>query len=274
MKLGIRLALTALLATSLVSPLSAQQQDGQNRQRGQGGPGGRFGGGFGGGMFGGGGLLALAQIPEVQKEIKVTDDQKGLIEEMAKDLREGGQRFNGEEFRSLSEEQRRARGEELRKQFEERIKQADEGVKVALEEKQVARLKELQIQREIQTTGVYASLNRAEVADQLKLSQDQKDKVAKIRDDNRPQFGRGGPGGGQRPQGQDGQRPDPQAAFAEFRARREKANTEALAILNADQKTAFEKMQGTKFEFPAPQFGRGPGGGQGGQRPGGRPQPE
>lgn len=288
MKLGIRLALSALLATSLVSPLSVSaQQEGQNRQRGQGGPGGRGGFNFGGpgGGFGGGGLMGLVQMPEVQKEIKLTDDQKGLVETMAKDLREGGQRPDRESFANLSDEQRRARFDEMRKAAEERAKQAEEGLKAALDEPQFARLNELRIQNEVQRIGVYVALGRTEVADQLKLSQDQKDKIAKIAEANRPQFGGRGPGGpggqrpegGQRPQGQDGQRPDFQAIAAEMRARREKAEGEALAVLTADQKASFQKMQGAKFEFPAPQFGRGPGGqggGQPGQRPGGRPQSE
>ncbi|MDZ4685892.1 MAG: hypothetical protein SH850_12560, partial [Planctomycetaceae bacterium] len=234
--------------------------------------GGRGGFGFGGpgGMFGGGGLMALVQMPEVQKEIKVTDDQKGLIDEMAKDLRDGGPRPNREELQNLTEEQRTARFAEMRKQGEERIKQADEGLKAALEAPQFARLNELRIQNEVQRVGVHASLSRAEVAEPLKLSQDQKDKVAKISEANRQQFGGGrGPGGAQ--PGQDGQRPDFQAIMAEARAKREKANTEALAMLTPEQKTSFEKMQGAKFEFPAPQFGggRGPGG-----QPGARPKAE
>jgi len=280
MKFGIQVILAALLATSLAAPVSAQpQQDGQGRgQRGPGGPGGRGGFGFGGGIgggFGGGGLLMLAQIPEVQKEIKLTDDQKGLVEEMARDLREGGPRPNREEFQNLTDEQRRARFEEMRKQAEERAKQADEGLKAALEESQFARLNQLRIQRE----GALGALNRAEVAAELKLTPEQKEKVAKIQEENRPQFGGGrgpgGPGGQRPPQGQDGQRPDFQAIMAEARARREKAEADALAVLTPDQKAAFEKMQGPKFEFPAPQFGGGRGpGGPGGQRPGGRPPTE
>ncbi|HUQ68136.1 MAG TPA: hypothetical protein VM165_01360 [Planctomycetaceae bacterium] len=275
MKLGIQMVLAALLATSLAATLDAQQPDGQNRQRGQGGPGGPGGGrggfGFGGpgGMFGGGGLMALVQIPEVQKEIKVTDDQKGLIDEMAKDLRDGGARPNREDFQNLTDEQRTARFAEMRKQAEERAKQAEEGLKAALEAPQFARLNELRIQRE----GAVAALSRAEVAEQLKLSQDQKDKVAKINEANR---GGGFGGGGQRPAGggqpaAGGQQPDREAMMAEFRARREKTEGEALAVLTAEQKTSFEKMKGAKFEFPAPQFGggRGPGG-----QPGARPKAE
>jgi hypothetical protein len=45
-----------------------------------------------------------------------------------------------------------------------------------------------------------------------------------------------------------------------MRERGEKYNADIIAVLTPNQKADWEKMQGKKFEFPAPQFGRRPGG--------------
>src|SRR2546427_9835552 len=71
---------------------SAQQQGAQERR----GP------GRGGSPFFGG--AALLGMPEVQKELAISDEQKGLIEDMQADLRQqmfGGANFNPQEFREL-----------------------------------------------------------------------------------------------------------------------------------------------------------------------------
>ena len=260
--------LVIALVTSAAGTVSAQPGGGR------GGPGGF---GFGGGR-GGGGEFMILNMPEVQKELAITDDQKALIEDMMADLR-GGQRPDFASFRDLSEEERTKRFEEMRKQGEERMKQAEEAVKAILDEKQFARYEELRLQR----AGVMA-LGRPEVADKLALTQEQKDKLAELR----PQFGGpGGPGGrgpggrgpggqGGQPGGQGGERPDFQAMMAQMRERQAKMEADMLAVLTPEQKTKWESMQGKKFEFPQPQFGQGgPGGrgpgGQGGQ-PGGRGQ--
>lgn len=205
-------------------------------------------GGFGGGRgFGGGGVGGLVGIAEVQKELGITDDQKAEITkvlEESRPMRGAGGGFNREEFQNLSQEERTKRFEEMRKQGEETAKKVEEKVKGVLNEQQWTRLSELRIQRE----GISA-LSRAEVAEKLGLSDEQKKEIAKLNESLRPAFGRGGPGGGDRPN------------FEEIRAQREKAQKDILAVLSEDQKETFEKMQGAKFEFPRPNFGGGQGGG-------------
>lgn len=268
--------LAGVIVSATIGTASAQPGGG-----GRGGPGGF---GFGGGRGGPGGELMILGMPEVQKELSITDDQKALVEDMMADLREGGgQRPDFASFRDLSEEERNKRFEEMRKQGEARVKQAEEAVKAILDEKQFARYEELRLQR----AGVMA-LSRPEVADKLALTQEQKDKLAELR----PQGGgRGGPGGrgpggpggqpggeGNRPpRGEGGERPDFQAMMAQMRERQAKMEADTLAVLTPEQKTKWESMLGKKFEFPAPQFGgRGPGGpgGQPGGAPGQRPPTE
>jgi hypothetical protein len=190
-------------------------------------------------------------MPEVLKELGVSDEQKGLIEDMIKDLQPArGGSGNREDLRNLSEEERRKRFEEFQKQADERSKKAEDTAKLILEPKQFERLSQLRIQRE----GV-AAIPRDDVAAKLGLTQEQKDTIAKIREASR---GERGGGGGFNPNASQEER---QKAFTEARERRDKANADIVAVLTAEQKTTWEAMQGKKFEFPAPQAPRRPGGG-------------
>ena len=231
---------TLILGTALLMlTASIAQAQTPKGKRGQQPGGGRPGGGFGGGV------TTLLASPEVLKELNVSSEQKGLIEDMLKDLRPAGGTGgagggNRQDFQNLSQEERQKRVDELRKQGEERAKKADDMVKVILEAKQVDRLNQLRLQ----TEGVGA-LSRAEVADKVGLTQEQKDKIAKIREAARPD-----PGSFQR--GGNASQEDRQKAAQEFLARREKTNAEVLAVLTPTQKDTWDKMQGKKFDFPAP----------------------
>ena len=244
MKMTFPVCMAAALTFAAIT--SAQAQPG-------GRPGGRGGQGFGGG---GGFLLAM---PEVQKELGVTDDQKALLEDMQADMRQrGGERPDFGSFRDLSPEEREKRLEEMRKAGEERAKQAEDALKAILNETQFQRYTELQLQRQ----GLMA-LNRAEVQEKLALTAEQKTKLEEIRAANRPERGQFG----RRPEGQPaGERPDFQAMAAQARERREKAEADTLAVLTPEQKAKWEQLQGKKFEFPQPTFGRR-GGEEGGNRP-------
>jgi hypothetical protein len=204
----------------------AQGERGQQRGRGQ-GPGSGIG------------VAGLLAMPEVQKELAVTADQKGLIDDLLSDLR--GSNRGRQDNQDVSREERQKRAEEQEKKTEDLLK-------TILEAKQVDRLNQLRLQRE----GASA-MARAEIADALKLTQEQKEKIGKIRDESRTQRGQRGEAR------QETSREDRQKAAAEFRERREKTNADILAVLTADQKATWEKMQGKKFDFPPPQPRR-PGG--------------
>ena len=210
------------------------------------GPGGGRGG-LGRGPQGGSMLLG---IPEVQAELALTDDQKKEIVAMGEKAREamrGG--FNFQELQNLPQEERQKKMEEFRAKSEDLEKKNLEAVKKLLDEKQNARFAELSLQRE----GIPA-IGRPEVAEKLGLSAEQKEKVAKLREENRPQRGAfGGPGGGSEE--------ERRAAFEKMRQAREKYLADLQGVLTDDQKASWEKLLGKKFEFPAPRFG-GPGGGR------------
>ena len=105
-----------------------------------------------------------------------------------------------------------------------------------------------------QSTSLLALGNTAVLATRLKVTEDQKTKMGEVEkaagEAMRSMFS-GGP---------------PSGDFREKMETMRKENEEKLqAILTAEQKATMESMKGEKFEFPAPQFGPGGGGGRGGR---------
>jgi Spy/CpxP family protein refolding chaperone len=208
---------------------------------------GRGGRGFGGFGFGPPGNLGLIGIPEVQKEIGVTDDQKKQIDELLASARNAGGGFQG--LRDLSDEERQKRFEAMRKANEEN----EQKLTKILDGKQVARLDQLRLQRE----GVMA-FNRPKVADELGLTAEQKEKISKIQADARPQGGRNF---------QDLSEEERRELRTKMQEQREKAQADTLAVLTDAQKAKWAEMKGKEFSFPAPgRGGRGGAGGNGGER--------
>lgn len=277
--------LTIGLVLVFAATASAQRQGGG--QRGQGGPGGGFGGGFG--MMGGG-RMALLAIEEVQKELKLTPDQIAAIEKLREEMRPqrgggpggaggapGGRgrrgaapggnndaqlvtpgRFiltqdqppgqrRGGGGGQLTEEQR----QQFREQAEARQKQEKEKLAAILKPEQMKRLEELVLQR--QGSGV---LGNAEVAAALGITDEQKERIAKTRQEsmeaNREQMRELAQGG------------DREAARAKMTELRKAADDKVYAVLTDAQRKKLDGMLGTPFKFPEnAQFG-GFGGGRGG----------
>jgi Spy/CpxP family protein refolding chaperone len=218
------------------------------------GLGGRFGGmGFGGPM---GGMpvtnSSLLAIPDVQKELGVSDEQKKELADVQKQMRAAFAGFNFRDMQSLSQEEREKRFAETRKKGEEANKAADEKIAKILDAKQLERLGQLRLQRQ----GVMA-LTRSEVAKDLGLTEEQQAKIKKIQEDARPQ-GRGPFGGpGAQPPSQEEMR----EMFARMQKQREKMQADLLAVLTDEQKAKWSEMKGKEFKFPQPSFG-GFGGGE------------
>jgi len=242
------------LAIALACVASSEAQDGPGR----GGRGGR--GGFGGGGFGAEPLRLLSN-EKVQKELDLTADQKDSLKKLGDEAR--AQRPDFASFRDLSEDDRRAKMEEMRTKMEEQGKAMKAKVDAVLLPNQLERLKQLTLQ----LRGANA-LPDPEVAKALSLSEDQQKQLTELRaagDAQRRELfqGAGAGGGGDR-----------EALREKMTAIQKEQTDKTLAVLNADQKAQFEKMQGEKFEFPANLrrggFG-GPGGAAGGPG-GGRPR--
>ncbi|HEY4310373.1 MAG TPA: hypothetical protein VGN12_13055 [Pirellulales bacterium] len=224
-------ALAVVVGVSSITVASAQQ-------RGRGGAGGR-----GMGMAPGADVLMMLTLEPVQKELKLTDAQTTTVREAGEQMQsEMRETFSG--LQDLSQEERREKMQELRGEIEKKVKELRAKVDTTLDASQKDRLKQLVLQRR----GVLQSLQDAEVATSLKLTDEQKKKVETLVAESRPGRGQGGAAAAG-----DGDR----AAMRErFAAMQKERNEKALGILTAEQKSEFEKLQGAKFDFPA---GRGGG---------------
>ncbi len=218
------------LGTAGLVVLMASTAPAQERGQGRGGAGGFGLGGFGGSKVG------LVQNEQVQQELKLTDEQKSKVDEIAARVREAGPQ-RGQGGGEANREQLRERMQAMSRVVAEEEKKLDE----VLDEQQKKRLDQISLQ----VTGVRA-LMRDEVASKLELSDEQKEKVQAAL---RAQRGQGG-----------GDRPDPAA----FRERREQLEQQVMAVLSDEQKQKWEELKGEAFELQ-----RRGGAGEGQRRGGG-----
>jgi Spy/CpxP family protein refolding chaperone len=171
-------------------------------------------------------------IEVVAKDLELTDDQKASIKKIADKASEDRQ--------ALSADDRATKGPEIRKDMDEKIA-------AVLNDKQKARVKEIRLQMR----GT-AALADKEVAESLKLTDDQVAKIKDAMDARRKAMADARPTGGN-------QGGDRDAAREKFTKMRKEADEKVLAVLTTEQKEQFDKMQGTKLELPAAGFGGGQG---------------
>lgn len=213
--------LAALVVLALATTSYAQ-----NQQRGR---------GFGGGGFGGLTETALLGAEPVQKELKITDEQKGKLDAILRDARPGPNTFGGQ---NASKEDRQKAFEEFRKKAEEAGKKAKE----VLTADQSKRLREVYIQ----LAGAEAIRN-PDVAAALKITDDQKKQLATINEEMGAKSRDIGFGEGSREKREE---------------LRKETDTKVLAVLTTDQKKQLEEMKGAKTSIERGQLfqGRRPGG--------------
>ena len=280
------LVAVSLLATSVVEAQQKKQQPNQRRgqQRGQQR---QRSGGFGGRGQGAPGALQLIGREEVRKELKISEEQQGIIRELQQSARPDFRALLGGNFRDLSREDREKKMTELRKTSEKKSKEAEADLYgLILDEPQSKRLKQIVLQQK----GNRA-LTEAETAKALGLTAAQ---IAKIKmtmeaGQKKQQGLLAGLGfGGRSRAGQKGQKGQPksterkrpsreeiQKRFTEMRTKGEAIRAEtdkAIAgVLTAQQKTKFEALKGPKFELARRSTrGGNRGGTRGGTRGGNR----
>ena len=214
----------------------------------QGGRGGR-GGRRGGRGFGPIHQVTLATLPEVQTELKLTDDQKTKVEDIDdafNDERRALRGQGGGGGGGGGDAEAMAARVKLNADFAQQI--AD-----ALEEPQAKRLQEIYIQ----VNGTSIITDEA-VATALKITDEQKEKLTQVADDNRQAMRDAFENAG------DMTRDERQAKNAELT---KAADDALLAVLTEEQRTAFEGMKGEKLELDVSSLrgGFGGGGGRGGR---------
>jgi hypothetical protein len=185
----------------------------------------------------------LVGLEQVQKELKLTDDQKATIKEIASKAGARGERMQG--LRDLPEEERKAKMAEMRKKAEARAEETAKQINEVLKPEQRERMKQIALQ----LRGTSALQDKA-VAEALGLSTEQKDKIAAIAKEaakKRTDLMAGGGGAGAR---------------EEMQKIRKEADSETLGVLTGDQKEKLEKMKGDKFEFDRAAMMKAGGGGR------------
>jgi hypothetical protein len=176
-----------------------------------------------GGMGFGGGLGFLAQNPSVQKEIKVTDEQKDKLKDAMTKVRED-HKDDFAKFRDLSQEEK----QKLMKTFSD---ESDKALGKVLDDKQMKRLRQIGLQQQ----GA-AAFGNPEVQKKLKLADDQKEKIKAINEEA---------GAKQRELFQGGFNEETRTKMMELRKETmEKVN----GVLKDDQKKAWKEMTGEPFE--------------------------
>jgi hypothetical protein len=176
-----------------------------------------------GGMGFGGGLGFLAQNPSVQKEIKVTDEQKNKLKEAVDKVREDHKDDFGK-LRDLSQEDR----QKFMKTFGDATEKA---IGKILDDKQMKRLRQIGLQQQ----GAFA-FQSAELQSKLKLTDDQKGKIKTINEEA---------GQKMRDLFQGGFNEETRTKMTELR---KETMDKVTGVLTADQKKAWKEMTGEPFQ--------------------------
>ncbi|MGH7138223.1 MAG: hypothetical protein ACREHD_20925, partial [Pirellulales bacterium] len=232
-----RMLVGGLLFLLITSAVSAQQPP----RRGPGG----FNRGFGLGREVEATPGTLFAMPEVRKELATSDAQNKQLDEAVSELQEQTRSAFGNfrELQNLPAEDRAKQFAAAGEKIQEARHKFDEKIAAILDQKQLARFSQLRLQRE----GVVA-LSRTEVADQLGLSAEQREKLGAIQEEARD----AGAGGGNFQEMSDDER---RKFFSQVQERRRKAEADMLLVITADQQNKLTELKGAEFKFPAPRGG-------------------
>jgi Spy/CpxP family protein refolding chaperone len=196
-------------------------------------------GGRGGFQMGGPNMLMFEQV---QKELKITDDQKSKIAAAF----EAARPPQGTNFQNLTDEERA----EMRKKGEA----AGKAAIATLTPDQSDRFKQMQLW----VQGSRALVDNADLAKELKLTDDQKGAVKTIVDESDKKMGEL-----MRSSFQQGVSDEDRAKAREQMATmRNETDAECMAVLTDAQKAQLDKMKGPKFQLDMSQLGPRRRGGQ------------
>jgi Spy/CpxP family protein refolding chaperone len=163
--------------------------------------------------------VSLLGQKSVQEELKLSEEQKDKAKSVVEKRRSAMQ-----EMRNLSREDRQ-------KKVVEQNKADDKAIAEILKPEQLTRLKQISLQQR----GAQAFAD-AEVADALKLTSEQKDKIKALQDEARTQM---------RGLRQAGNREEARKKIEEIR----KASAEKLnAVLTPEQQTKWKELTGEPFK--------------------------
>lgn len=199
-----------------------------------------------------GGNMMLLLNEKVQKDLGLTAAQINTLSEKAKTM------FSG--MRPPSGKAGERPHQPNPADFQKKMTEMEALVKKTLSASQQSRLKQIQLQ-----SRGFRAWDDPDVAAKLKLTAAQKDKLEKIREENRTAMRKmfqSGQSGGK--PGTNGA-PPPRADAAKLEAMRKQEEAKMMAVLTEQQKTIWNSMIGKKIDLSGTfrMGNRGPGGGPG-----------
>ena len=228
-----RIALATLLAGALVRMALSQPPAGGRRGQGGQPPGPPMVAPM---MFARGGpmmMLFLLNNPQVQQELKLTEEQHDKVSALGEQLREKF-RGLGQELRVFSPEEREKRVQAVNEEVERELAKV-------LKKEQLQRLKQIALQVE----GL-AALARPEIAKQVGLTEGQQQQIREIlreaNEKRRALFQQGPPA-------------DRQAMFREMQKIREWVDEQIGKLLTEQQKKKWQELIGEPFKLEFRPFG-------------------
>jgi len=188
------------------------------------------GGGRGRGMMGGGAAMLLG-IEDVQKDLKITDEQKEKIKTFQTKQREALQGL----FGGGGERPDREKMAEIMKKTQDETKAF---MKEALTEEQNKRLNQISLQNSLKTMPAMAFANE-DTAKALKITDEQKEKIKAVSEQMGKDMAELRPERGQQPSAD---------AQKKMEALRKEANEKIMEALTEDQHKTLKELQGKTFE--------------------------
>lgn len=236
-------------------------------------PGGGFGGPGGpGGPGGGQNEISLLGRQDVQDDLALTADQKTKVEALVKKYQpqrgrggQGGPGGGGPPQGGFGGGQGGPPGgggqggppgggdfdpEAMRAQIEKRQAEQKKAIAAVLTEAQIKRLGEIKVQM----AGSSAVMD-PEIGKKIDLTEDQRDRIQVMMEDERENM--------PRPDFNSGERPDPKQMQEQMKKMQAKINSGIDAILTASQKAKLKELGGKAFKRVDPQPGQRPQGGGG-----------
>ena len=219
-----RRVLVLMVALAVVASLISAAAAQEGRRQGRGG-------------MNRGDLLGLLGIEQVQKDLNLSDEEVAKVKELQEKLG-AAMREKAAAAREIEDRaQRRKKMTELRNESDRKVR---EELREILSKEQTMRLYQIRMQ----LRSAIDSLANKRVAGKLKLTDEQKEKLAQIQKDARAK--RSELMSGLRNADAEQRR----EAMTKARELRADADKKALEILTAEQEEAFEKMKGEKIELP------------------------
>lgn len=181
-----------------------------------------------GGFMGGGAFFLMA--PNVQKDLKLSDEQVGKVQDTLREVREKHQ-DDYAALRDASNDERPAKMAALNKTVNDEVKKA-----LSFTDEQSKRFDQIALQQR----GTQAFMEPS-VAGKLKLTDEQKSQIREINESMRGQFGGAF--------NKDASKEERAEAQRKMFAMRKETMTKAMAVLNDDQKKTWKELTGEPVEI-------------------------